>query len=93
MRIELHIEHLVLDGVAPADTASFRRALEAELTRVLAEAGAEALSGPDLGRLGSEPAGRAPRVELPLAPGATADQVGTGVADALGRAVLGEVSR
>lgn len=43
MKVNLHIERLILDGVelAPADHPAFQAALEGELVRLLAEGGVE----------------------------------------------------
>ncbi len=45
MNVRLHIEKLVLHGFEPVSRARLDAALSAELTRLMAEGGAEALPG------------------------------------------------
>jgi hypothetical protein len=83
MRVEVHIERLVLNGLPPrgADVARMRAALKASLADLLLGLGPEAL-----GRAPSEPT-RQVGITLPHDPGPT--QVGAGIAGALGAAITG----
>ena len=79
MNIELHIEHLVLDGLplAPTDGAAVQQAIQAELTRLLTESGlASALEqGGELSGL------RTPDMRLPANP--APDAMGRGIGAAI----------
>ncbi len=83
MNIELHIEELVLHGVAPGDRHAVGGAVQAELTRLFAESGAPRglAAGGSVGRIDAG--------TVNLTNGAGADGLGTGVA----RAVHGGLNR
>jgi hypothetical protein len=87
MRVEVHIERLVLSGLPPmgADVARMRAAFEASLAEVLLGLGPEALA-----RAPSEPS-RQVGITLPHDPGPA--QVGAGIAGALGAAITGVGAR
>jgi len=66
VKVELHIERLVLEGVGPADRLAVGAALERELGRLISERGlpprlavTRELPAVDGGRLGSAPANAA----------------------------------
>ena len=84
MRVEVHIERLVLQGLPlrGGDLARVRAALEASLADMLVSLGPEALA-----RAWSEPA-RQVGITLPHDPGPT--QVGAGIGGALGAAITAE---
>jgi hypothetical protein len=84
MRVEVHIERLVLQGLPlmGGDLARVQAALEASLADVLVGLGPEALV-----RASSEPARRV-GITLPQDPGPT--QVGAGIGGALGAAITAE---
>jgi hypothetical protein len=77
MRITLHIEHLVLDGLPAADGARLRAAVEGELARLLASGGLR----PDLAAGGAVARLAAPPIRLDRG----------GRPDAIGRAVARSV--
>lgn len=83
MSVRLHIDRLVLDGLAlaPADRAHFVAALESELARLVADGGIS----PALAHGIAMPSLRAP--EVTFAPDAKPSQMGAAVADALYRGV------
>jgi hypothetical protein len=87
MRVEVHIERLVLQGlpVASADLGRMRAALEASLADLLLGLGPGALA-----RAPSEPT-RQVGITLPHHPGPA--QVGAGVAGAVGAAITGVGAR
>ncbi|HVK65609.1 MAG TPA: hypothetical protein VM694_14095 [Polyangium sp.] len=78
-RIEIHIEELVLDGVAPDQRRAVGEALQRELEGLVARHGVEALL--------SRPAGAMPQSPLPvtMAQGARPEQLGAQVARAVHR--------
>ena len=86
MRIELHIERLVVEGLplADGDASRLREAVEAELTRALLGADPTAFAA-------SAEAGRRTSVSLPRDP--RPRDVGTGIGAALGRAIIGQAVR
>ena len=79
MKVRLHIDRLVLDGVAvrAGDRARLQAAVEAELTR-LVQAGGIA---PELAHGGALPSVAAPQITL--AQKATPAQIGTSIAGAV----------
>jgi hypothetical protein len=98
MRIELHIERLVLDGVGVSgrDADAVRRAVASELSRLFAgtAAGAAAASA---ARTGAEPRSRWVRHVLapPARLGSPADPagLGRGIADSLHRGIAPRLGR
>jgi hypothetical protein len=81
--VEIHIEELVLHGLAPGDRHGIGDAVQIELARLFAGDGAARLSG------GPWAAGALDAGEFRLPPGATAQVIGVQVA----RAVYGQISR
>jgi hypothetical protein len=81
MKIELHIERLVLEGLSlgPGDAARVQAAVEAALTGWLAGLGPDALRGGALDRLD------APGIALTA--GARPEEIGGGVGRAVGEAI------
>jgi hypothetical protein len=79
MNVRLHIDRLVLDGVAvrAGDRARLQAAVEAELTRLVQGGGI----APELARGGGLPSLAAPQITV--APRATAAQLGTSIAGAV----------
>ncbi len=84
MKLELHIEELVLEGFDPRDRHRMRDAVERELTRLLAGAGRRELPlfnrNIEVEKL---------QTGFTAKPGATARHTGTEVARAVHRAVAG----
>lgn len=72
MRIVVHIDRLILDGVAPAELPRLQAALERELTAAL-------LQGPPLGR---DAAGGAPANHAPIDVSRGPERVGEAIARA-----------
>lgn len=80
-RIDLDVERLVVEGASPAEARRIGAAVEAELTRLLAERGLPpGLEGG--GEIGALDAGPVPR-----APGDSARAVGGRVAGAVARSL------
>ncbi len=87
-RIELTIDEIVLHGFAPHDRARIGRAVEAELSRLLAEAAAPGGALPR--SLAANGAARAAAGgDVHVAPAATPEMVGGQVAGAVYRALGG----
>ena len=81
--VELHIESLVLHGVAPGDRTAVARALRGELARLVAEGGVPA------SLLGADGLARVDAGSFPVPADASAAALGTGAA----RAVYGSAPR
>lgn len=83
MTVHVHIERLVLDGLplGPGDGPAVQTAVEAELTRLLAERGL----APALERGGALDSVRGADLQLP--PAAPANAVGTQIGGAIHRSL------
>lgn len=79
-RVILHIDSIVLQGIAASDRPAFMAAFEAQLGSALAGASLAAMPGP---------AARIDAGRVSVGPGAGAGQIGTGVA----RRVAGKMLR
>lgn len=75
-RIVLHIDRLVLRGIAPEDASTFAEALQAELQQRLAADGGQALQGNDR-------QARYRPAPIRLAPHTSSEQFGQAVASQL----------
>lgn len=84
MKLELHIEELVLEGFDPRDRHRMRDAVERELARLLAGAG-----GSELPLFNRNIEVEKLQAAFTAKPGATARHTGTEVARAVHRAVAG----